>query len=89
MAYLYLILPKKIAVLTLDQLQKDPTYGGLMEFLNQDVSDEQKKDMGGRDWIQEKIFGEKDEPQYSRHDIEHLTPFSNHLHGKKHGRLFY
>ena len=76
---LFETLPNRVAVIRQENLSTDPTYGGLMEFLNIDVSNEKPEDMGGRGTMMKRIDVDA---RYGRYDITFTAPFSNHFHRK-------
>lgn len=79
---LFETLPKSVAIISQDNLLTDPTYGGLMQLLEIDVSAENPEDMGGRGTTRQRVFEGEGEARYGRYDITFTAPFSNHFHRK-------
>lgn len=79
---LFETLPNKAAVVRLDSLTIDPTYGGLKKLLDIDVSNETPEDMGGRGTTRQQVFDGEGGSKYGRYDITFTAPFSNHFHKK-------
>lgn len=75
-------LPGRVAVLKLTDLQDNPTYSGLVDFLNIDVHDTEPLDMGGRGTIRPRVFESEEGSRYGRYDITFTAPFSSHFHEK-------